>query len=458
MKDEYSDGFFSVDQTHGFLPIRDPLVKLPDRYSELQNVLDQMTINGDQGYLAHEGMIKEKAEQLKLYQFEDENDIMVIQALYRGYCFLASAYLLEPSYHHYLKNGEYGPGRRVLPANMAVPLVYLADRLETKPWMEYSYGYSLGNYVKKDLNGGLDWDNLGMAVSFSGTNDESGFIMVHVDLNQHSPDLVGSVMKIVNGENVGENLGVCLRTIKKINQRRREMWRASDHRRYNDFRVFIMGIKGNNKVFGDGVVYEGTRYGEEPQQFRGQSGSQDTIIPMMDICFGVNQYYPKNELTEYLMDMRSYRPKPFRDFLSDLEVESEGLIDRVAEKAGVDGLVKLLGITDEIYRFRNGHWQFVQKYIMANTKYPVATGGTPIVSWIPNQIEATLMCMRGVMERIESLGGSEDEMYLEIKDQYEKKMELLRRQINELKSVDYDVDLIYDVNREMGENDVDLKN
>ena len=46
----------------------------------------------------------------------------------------------------------------------------------------------------------------------------------------------------------------------------------------------------------------------------------------------------------------------------------------------------LLAIVEEIYKFRNGHWQFVQKYIVANTKYAKATGGTPIFSWIPNQI------------------------------------------------------------------------
>ena len=57
----------------------------------------------------------------------------------------------------------------------------------------------------------------------------------------------------------------------------------------------------------------------------------------------------------------------------------------------------LIQILDEIYYFRNGHWQFVQKYIMANTKYAKATGGTPIISWIPNQITAVLNYMDDVI-------------------------------------------------------------
>ena len=54
----------------------------------------------------------------------------------------------------------------------------------------------------------------------------------------------------------------------------------------------------------------------------------------------------------------------------------------------------LMQVYEEIYLFRNvRHWQFVQKYIMQNTAYPKATGGTPITSWIPNQIKAVLKAM-----------------------------------------------------------------
>ena len=42
-----------------------------------------------------------------------------------------------------------------------------------------------------------------------------------------------------------------------MNSRRREMWKASRWNHYNDFRVFIMGVKGNEELFGDGVIYEG---------------------------------------------------------------------------------------------------------------------------------------------------------------------------------------------------------
>jgi indoleamine 2,3-dioxygenase len=42
------------------------------------------------------------------------------------------------------------------------------------------------------------------------------------------------------------------------------------------------------------------------------------------------------------------------------------------------------------FKFRHQHWGMVKKYIIDNTKYPKATGGTPITTWLPNQIGACL--------------------------------------------------------------------
>ena len=42
-----------------------------------------------------------------------------------------------------------------------------------------------------------------------------------------------------------------------MNSRRKEMWTASRWQHYNDFRIFIMGVKGNDEIFGPGITYEG---------------------------------------------------------------------------------------------------------------------------------------------------------------------------------------------------------
>ena len=68
------------------------------------------------------------------------------------------------------------------------------------------------------------------------------------------------------------------------------------------------------------MIYEGVR--NEPVSYRGQTGAQDDIIPTQDIFTGIDTYYETNELTEYLYDLRKYRPPCVREFLNDLQVYS----------------------------------------------------------------------------------------------------------------------------------------
>lgn len=55
---------------------------------------------------------------------------------------MASAYLLEPCDILYRKTGDYGLGRSVLPKNIAVPLVQVAEKIGAKPFMEYALSYA----------------------------------------------------------------------------------------------------------------------------------------------------------------------------------------------------------------------------------------------------------------------------------------------------------------------------
>jgi indoleamine 2,3-dioxygenase len=437
----YSDGIFNIGPNNGFLPVKDPLTKLPVEYTILQDILDNMpvTINlpdgsnklvkfGKPGYLSEKNKLKEVVDsslpnylELIKQQVEENIDPFVIQALYRAYTFLASAYLLEPAYQIYKETGSYGKAHRFLPSNVSEPLFFVANKLKVAPYQDYHYSYSLCNYVRKDPNKGLTWDNLDMALRYSGTLDEVGFIMVHVDINANSPNLLSSINIVLTGIELNnynliiDGLQTNYTTMQIINERRKQMWKASDWKNYNSFRVFIMGSEGNTEIFGDGVVYENTftyndvyntsvnnNQQDMPKLYRGQTGAQDDIIPTEDIFTGLINYYPNNMLTKYLLDLRRYRPVVVQEFFKDLGTDERivNILDHISNITSCDGLTLLLAIVNEIYKFRNGHWQFVQKYIMANTKYAVATGGTPITSWIPNQLEATLLYMQTIMTKI----------------------------------------------------------
>lgn len=457
--DRYSDNFFEVNHLNGFLPKKSPLAVLPDRYSELQVLIDEMPIkkaNGQGGLLSIEGAIEDAVKKLKNYKdlVKNEDDIFINQALFRAYAFLTSAYLLAPSHFSFQKTKKYGKAHRLLPSQLSEPFVLVSEKLDVYPFIDYHYAYSLGNYVKIDSSKGYEWENLAMAAKFSGMDDERGFIMLHVDINQHSPQLVGSILDFIKSKDnsgVNQSLNNCLSSMKSINERRQIMWQASRWKHYNDFRVFIMGIKGNDEIFGDGVIYEGIS--EEPVQYRGQTGAQDNIIPTADIFTGVIDYYPSNDLTKYLLDLRSYRPKCIQNFLSDLkdEMKENRLFNSIKKSENEEGLCLLIQILDEIYYFRNGHWQFVQKYIMANTKYAKATGGTPIISWIPNQITAVLNYMSDVLELIPDNSSFLDKALFT--QQLSKKISLLEKQLQLLHGDNYNAEDVFALNKKHKLND-----
>ena len=457
--DRYSDNFFEVNHLNGFLPKKSPLAVLPERYNQLQVLIDEMPIkktNGQDGLLAIEGAIEDAVKKLKNYKdlVKNEDDIFINQALFRAYAFLASAYLLAPSHFSFQKTKKYGKAHRVLPSQISEPFVLVSKKLDVYPFLDYHYAYSLGNYVKIDDSKGYEWENLAMAAKFSGMDDERGFIMLHVDINQHSPQLVGSILDFINAKDnhgVNKSLNNCLSSMKNINERRQIMWEASRWKHYNDFRVFIMGIKGNDEIFGDGVIYEGVS--EEPVQYRGQTGAQDNIIPTADIFTGVINYYPSNDLTKYLLDLRSYRPKCIQNFLSDLkdEMKENRLFSYIKKTNNEEGLCILIQILDEIYYFRNGHWQFVQKYIMSNTKYAKATGGTPIISWIPNQITAVLNYMSDVLELIPDNSSFIDKALFS--EQLSKKISLLDKQLQLLHGDNYNAEDVFALNKKHKLND-----
>lgn len=102
------------------------------------------------------------------------------------------------------------------------------------------------NYKRIDSTKGITFDNLALIRSFEGSDDEAGFILVHVDMVSKSGALIEAAENILNsGENVEAlnsgllNIVNCMRA---INDSMEKMWTRSSPKGYESFRTFIMGI------------------------------------------------------------------------------------------------------------------------------------------------------------------------------------------------------------------------
>lgn len=131
--DDHSLPAFMVSTTRGFLPRQDPIVELPKEFAAVESLLQRMpikTLSGEPGLLAKftfgETLLKELPD-LTAEVEEYKDDLVVMNALYRDYSFLASAYLFEPCHERFLRGEPYGLGRQSLPRCISLPIVKVSE-------------------------------------------------------------------------------------------------------------------------------------------------------------------------------------------------------------------------------------------------------------------------------------------------------------------------------------------
>ncbi|CAG8688074.1 9712_t:CDS:2, partial [Ambispora leptoticha] len=90
---------------------------------------------------------------------------------------------------------------------------------------------------------------------------------------------------------------------------------------------------------------------------------------------------------------------------------------------------------DQIRAFRHRHWNFTKEYIIKHTNHPVATGGSPIVTWLPNQLSTVLQQMAKVGQTINYAQLSLENKILvdEIVDRANTQERVLKREVTILK-------------------------
>ncbi|KAH8651365.1 hypothetical protein BX600DRAFT_387748 [Xylariales sp. PMI_506] len=417
---------FEITAKTGYLPYQLPAQRLPAAFDALTEILDMMPIkmqNGEPGLLAtyelgpliDSGKLPDLTAEIDNLKVPgtDKLDLALMTAAMRDYSFLASAYLLEPCWQHYCADPDsgYGLGRTTLPRAIAGPLVKCAEVLNIPPYLAYAASYALYNYYLVDPAQGHDeYNNLHLIRAFQHGLDpkssEAGFILTHIFMVAKTGGLIEGAVDLLEALGTNKNeaavteqmalagLEKILEAMAAIEINMETMWTNSRPKDYMSYRTFIFGIT-KQSMFPDGVVYEG-QFNDEPQFFRGESGANDAIIPLLDHLCEIPM--PPNPLTDILVEFREYRPEPHRRFLRYVrERSAEVGVRSFLTNSGSARLAFLyLRVLDHIRSFRWRHWMFVREYILKHTMHPTATGGSPIITWLPNQLGAVMDLMEGV--------------------------------------------------------------
>ena len=305
------------------------------------------------------------------------------------FSFLAHAYVW----------GDLVPSK-ILCATIAKPWSNISKMLGRPPILSYA-SYCLDNWHKINQDEGVNLDNVALNYNFLGGIDEDWFVTIHVCIEHAANKAIQSAFNIAlktetndcDEKVLSDELTSIKEAMLEVNHIFRKMPEKCDpYIYYHRVRPYIFGWK-NNPALPDGLIYE-TCFNEKPQLYRGETGAQSSIVPTLDAL--LNVVHERDELREYLDEMKSYMPPSHRELIKFVE-------DTSKVKEQVSDNKMLMEIYDdccqEISIFRSQHLRYAADYIhnqsTKNTLFGSGgskvrgTGGTPFMKYLRKHRDET---------------------------------------------------------------------
>ena len=279
--------------------------------------------------------------------------------------------------HAYIWGGH--KPQAVLPEVIAEPWVKLANYLGRPPILSYA-SYCLDNWYKINKQEPISLNNVALINNFLGGVDEDWFVTIHVCIEDAASGAVDAAYKISHLDK-NNSVSEFLRQLKQI---RKSLIKVNDifskmpqkcdpYVYYHRVRPYIFGTKDNPDLK-KGLIYE-NQYNNKPQFFRGETGAQSSIIPLLDGALGIG--HTNDNLKHYLNEMRDYMPPKHRRMIEKVENKSQAKEIILKSKL----LTKEYNhCVEEIRKFRAQHLEYAATYIhkQAQVKSDVGTGGSVV--------------------------------------------------------------------------------
>ena len=266
-----------------------------------------------------------------------------------------------------------------LPAAIAAPWVKAATILERPPILSYA-SYCLENWYRINSKDPISLENVALITNFLGGVDEDWFVTIHVCIEDaargaiKAAKMISSLDASSDQNDLVKGLSLIKDSMEAVNEIFRRMPEKCDpYIYYHRVRPFIFGTKDNPDL-PNGLIYEG-EFNNQPQFYRGETGAQSSIIPSLDGALQID--HTNDNLRHYLNEMREYMPKPHREFIGELEANSQV---RSLIKDSRDASQRYNDCLEEIRAFRALHLEYAGTYIhkQSQIKNPFGTGGSTI--------------------------------------------------------------------------------
>ena len=286
----------------------------------------------------------------------------------------------------------------VMPQVLAKPWYEVGKLVGRPPILSYQ-SYASDNWRRFDKAGPIECGNIGLLQCFLGGQDEEWFILIHIDIEKKA----GKALKAIEEAQaavVAQDTEKVEAALIKMRAALSAMYevlgrmpeRCDPYIYFHRVRPYIFGWR-NNPSLPDGVVYEGVdEYKGVGQKFRGETGAQSAIIPAMDGVLGIE--HEKDELREYLMEMRTYMPPKHVAFIQ--AVEAGPSVRNFVTTIKRSSLTQVFNDCIELVaNFRAMHLEYAGTYIHAQAQATpgnpsaVGTGGTPFMIYLRKHRDET---------------------------------------------------------------------
>jgi indoleamine 2,3-dioxygenase len=381
---------YEISPEQGFLP-QDPCENLPDCAA----------LN----HLGHELPKLLSARTVRRCIGEQRELLPSIPSTWRAQDYRAAMRVLSFAGHAYVWEVPDQPVA-TLPAQLAKPWYEVGQKLGRPPILSYA-SYALDNWRRLDRTQPIRLDNIVLLQNFLGGLDEEWFVVVHIQIEREAGPGLAGLLRAMNGaaEDKEDEVLVGLNSLAAAQTAMRDSLlrmkeRCDPYVYYNRVRPYIHGWK-NSPTLPNGLTYEDVAaYAGQPQQFRGETGAQSSIVSCLDAGLGIS--HAPDPLTVYLQEMREYMPPRHRAFLQALEESTDDrrrplLSGYVRDRKfrSPDLWTAYCVCIDLLAQFRQIHIGYADSYIyrqhQAHESNPTAvgTGGTPFMTYLQKHLDET---------------------------------------------------------------------
>jgi indoleamine 2,3-dioxygenase len=364
----------------GFMPVTDPVDSLGEPFFSWESFGREVS------KLALTRYIRQAVEELPPFPYELLDGTAKHERAMNLLSFIANLYVFAPEH----------PVATRLPANLAVAWHAVAGVLRRPPVLSYA-SQTLFNWRRIDPAGPVAVGNLVMLQNFLGGMDEEWFATIHMTIEAAAGPGLAALLPaqaavqrndVAAVEQALITVAKTLQTIQGILQRMPE--RCDPYIYYHRVRPYMFGWK-QNPLLPNGMIYEGVAaYGGLPQQFRGETGAQSSVIYAFDALLGIEHEF--DAMRAYLLEMRDYMPVQDRAFIEQLEHGPNLRAYVLARKASHPSLRDAYNACIErLGQFRQLHIEYAATYIIkpGQGTSDVGTGGTPFTVYLKKHIRET---------------------------------------------------------------------